>query len=1484
MRKRKVLAFLLAGAMLVGSLSGAAFSSDAKEEVKAAETAETAAEYPYLDTSLSFEERAADLVSRMTLEEKALQTITTSAAAIPRLGVSEYNYWSEGLHGVARSGHATSFPHGLGIASTWNKEMVYDMGEAISDEARGYTNEKGKGLSYWSPTINLARDPRWGRAEEGYGEDTYLTAALAENYVNGMQGEDDTYLKTIVTLKHFLANNSEFNRHNGSSELTDKELREYYSYTFKNVVENTDVASVMSSYNRVNGVPMSANRFLLTDVLRNTWGFDGYVTSDCWAIQDIYQNHKWQPEGLDHSVNSVEATAYAINAGCDINCGSTFHVNVKQAVEQGLLSEEDLDRALIRLFTARMKTGEFDPKEDVPYTSEEYSYNNQVESEEHKQLAEDMSDEAIILLQNEDNMLPLTADQKKIVIVGEMAQRCTQGDYSADPSSENRSTPVQGITTAAKRAGSGITVDYIDNYGVTDAQGVKYLQNIQGFELGYGSSSVTKKAADADAYEACVIESNSNKNFGYINSGAYAVYKNVDVSNLKTFAVQAAGAKTNAYSATVKVHLDSLSGQVIASVDTDYTTGWQNYNTFTENVAANVSGTHDLYITLEFNYSDVNFTEAEEKLIQEADAVIVVAGTRTIDGEGALGNPDSDSAEEVDRETLDFPRNQAGSILKCAQLNANTVVCISAVGQMNVEPFKDEVKAITWSTYNGQAQGNAIGRILYGEKNPSAKLTFSWYTNVFDLDDISIYSLQASDTSNGRTYQYFTGDVTWPFGYGLSYTNYEYSNVKIDKTSATTNDQIKVSVDVKNAGTRDGQEVVQMYVASPNADSADRPVKSLKGFEKVALKAGETKTVTMTLETKGLEFWDDENDKFDYDLGTYTVSVGPDSEQVKGTATFSMTEKAAPTLKTVTLTGKQVLKETDLGTPSETVLTAAMSDDSFVEVQDGEVTYSSSNEAVARVDENGAVTAVGIGTATITAKVTKDGVTQEGSYAVAVQESVKDLYYITNKGNNAVVAVNGGSTESGARLIEWENNGGTDQQWFLKEAGDGTYYWVNNKSNLLLSAADASKGAALIQKEKAEGDTKQLWKLEESEEDGYYLIVNAETGYALSRGPQENIAGWDLYPFIMAEKDASDEEQLWKLDALIEQYTVKVSAGEGGSVSPEGRKTVIKGGALVITVTPDEGYQVKDVLVNGESVGAVTEYVLKDMQADAVVEAVFEKAAVPTVNKEALQAAVDGAVSADEKSQYTEATWAVYEKALDTAKKVLADEKAVQTDVDAAVKALAKAQEGLEKVQPDPSEPAPSQPEPPKRPFVDVDQTSGYWYYDAVYYNYDNGIIEGVDTTHFDPLNDVVRGQFAIMLYRVEGKPAVSFADRFVDVAKNDWFADAVIWANKAEVVTGYTDGSGKFGPTDPILREQMAVMMYRYAKSKGYDVSQKADFSKFEDAASVSKYAEEAMEWAVGTGIITGKYEGTQIDPQGKALRAECAIIFQRFLEKYEK
>ena len=279
-----------------------------------------------------------------------------------------------------------------------------------------------------------------------------------------------------------------------------------------------------------------------------------------------------------------------------------------------------------------------------------------------------------------------------------------------------------------------------------------------------------------------------------------------------------------------------------------------------------------------------------------------------------------------------------------------------------------------------------------------------------------------------------------------------------------TDDQIQVSVDVKNTGSVEGQEVVEMYVVSPNAEDNDRPVKRLKGFDKVSLAPGETKTVTMTLNTDELEYWFEDAGRFDYDLGTYEIQVGPDSATSAVTASFSMTEKASPTLKTVTLTGKAIFDETEIGEPAETTLTAALSDDSFIEVTD--VTYSSSDESVARVDENGNVTAVGYGTATITAAVTWNGETVTGSYAVAVQETAgKDLYYITSKDGSVVIAVNGGSTASGALLIEWENNGGTDQQWSLKDAGDGNYYLVNSKSGLLATAESTEENAGLIQRE-----------------------------------------------------------------------------------------------------------------------------------------------------------------------------------------------------------------------------------------------------------------------------------------------------------------------------------------------------------------------------------------------------------------------------------
>ena len=456
MRKRKLVkasalamssVFVLTSAFSAFPVTG--YAAEKKEAVQEKAVPKV---LPYQDTSLSFEERAADLVSRMTLEEKQSQLKARTAAAIPRLGIREYDWWSEGLHGVARSGEATSFPTGLGIASTWDRDLVNQMMDATSDEARAYTNEKGKGLSYWSPTINMARDPRWGRAEESYGEDPYLSAQIGNSFVEGLQGDDEKYLKSIATVKHFALNNSEFNRHDGDSQTDERTLREYYTKAFKDVIEQADVESIMTSYNRVNGVPMPANAYMLDTLARRTWGFDGYVTSDCGAIRDVHASHHWVPDGWDHAVSPTEATALCIQAGNDLNCGSEYASQAINAVNEGILSEDDMDVALVRLFTSRMKTGEFDPAENVPYASEEYSWANQISAEDHTKVAAQAADEAVVMLKNEpaegekNTILPL--DEKKmdhVVIVGDLADEMILGDYSGTPNEKNRSTPVQGL-------------------------------------------------------------------------------------------------------------------------------------------------------------------------------------------------------------------------------------------------------------------------------------------------------------------------------------------------------------------------------------------------------------------------------------------------------------------------------------------------------------------------------------------------------------------------------------------------------------------------------------------------------------------------------------------------------------------------------------------------------------------------------------------------------------------------------------------------------------------------------------------------------------------------------------------------------------------------------------------------------------------------------------------------------------------------------
>ncbi len=969
---RRLLAIGLTLALLCGMLPAGVLAAEPKE-------AQTL--LPYQNPALSFEERAADLVSRMTPAEKYSQLTARTASAIPRLGIRAYDWWSEGLHGVARDGEATSFPTGLGIAATWDVELVNRMMQATSDEARDKYNSgrNNHGLNYWSPTINMDRDPRWGRVEETYGEDPYLTSRIAEAFINGLQGDsEDGYYKTISTAKHFLANNSEQNRHNGSSNVDERDLREYYTRAFKYSVEEANVGSIMTSYNAVNGVPMSVNEPILDDILRRTWGFDGFIVTDCGALNDIVGNHKWRPEGWSGAWNGASTAAYAINAGTDLNCGSVLGGNTSTADNTGLLTEDAVDRALVRLFTARIRTGEFDP-DGGPYAG----IRNTILSADNLQLAEDSADNAVVLLQNTDALLPLK-NIENLVLVGDLADEVILGDYSTD-APRNTSNAVQGISAALKRANPNAAFTYIP--GSTSTSTKTYMMNTRNLKLMDADGNVKQTVAMRDSVQQSGCQIESAGNIGYSSSGCWIKFPagHMRFDGVTQFSVEMSGDGGNTNVTKLELRaMDPVTGPLLGTVTANILNGWSDYRTYTFD--ATVGGGYtdqDVYLILKTLPMSDGFTAEEAAKIQAADAVVFFGGTRP--GENGF-------AEERDGANVDLPNHQNDLIAQVAALNENTVVYIQAVTQANVEPFRADVKAILWSTYNGQAQGNAAGRLLFGESVPSAKLPFTWYRNVAQLNHITDYTMRADENGAGRTYLYFTGDVTYPFGYGLSYTSFAYSNLTIDKTAVTPNDTIRVEFDVTNTGSVDAQEAAQLYVASPDAAAKERPIKQLKGFAKKAIAAGETAHFVIDLDASDLWFWDAENDKEVYDPGVYTIQVGADSAAAEGmTAQFTLAGALTPELHVVrAIPSGHILDYAEDDQAITVELTATCSDQSFVDLADEavNVVYTSSNPNVAGVDTSGNVTAVGGGLATITASVTLDGKTLSDSFAVAVKQSV----------------------------------------------------------------------------------------------------------------------------------------------------------------------------------------------------------------------------------------------------------------------------------------------------------------------------------------------------------------------------------------------------------------------------------------------------------------------------------------------------------------
>ncbi len=959
---------------------------------------------PYQDTSLSFEERTADLVSRMTLEEKVSQ-LGKDAPAIERLGISKYGWWKECLHGVARQGVATNFPAPLALSNTWNRDLVYSVADITSTEARGKNNRYN--LSYYTPTINMARDPRWGRNEETYGEDPYLTGQLGGEFVKGMQGDDEKYIKIIATIKHYAANNNEANRRGGSSLMSEFTLRNYYTKVFQNVCEIVMPGSVMSSYNATtiyrngellyNYLPSAANEYLLTDLLRRNWGFDGYVTTDCGAGEDLVKNTAYKQGVLGTtSAEYGEYIAEALMAGMDLECnlggGNMSTTYGADAVLSGYITEEQLETAIYHLFLQRFRTGEFDDNSAYRDIT-----SAMIETDEHVAVSEQAAEESWVLLKNDDNILPATT-AKNVAVVGNMANTLALGDYAGSPT--KTTNPIEGMT--AEFAKQGATVSHLG--AVADDE---KLFNVKSITLVLKDG----KTRSVDLSKATVSNgmSLSNGTLVDVTPQAAAVIKGVNFLDVASVKVEMATGAQMGGSLNIAY---GNGGPTVASIESVPTASTSTY-AVCEGVYTGedggYNGTEDMYISASPAVAPFS-VETYKAELDAADIIIAYAGT--IPKQDGFG--ESDSAESNDRESIDLPTHQSHVAEITAAYPDKTIVAMQTVGQMNVEPFMDNTKAILWTSYNGQTQGTALGKVLTGQVNPSGKLTTTWYKND-DLQKMVLanrakqtiggiegyytdYDIWPTDTHKGITYQYYTGTPVYPFGYGLSYTSYEYSNMTADKTDVDANGTVKFKVDVKNTGNVAGKEVVQLYISHPQTDD-NTPDRQLKGFEKVELAPGETKTVEFTLDVADLALYQESAVKMVMTEGEYTAVIGKNAADTALSKKFNVTGKLASTLKTVKAMPDGVTvnglicedgSELEAKTQINARVSAVMSDEERIELSDATVKYTSSNEEVATVNENGVVTSGATeGVATITVSVTVDGVEKTDSFPVVNKLLIK---------------------------------------------------------------------------------------------------------------------------------------------------------------------------------------------------------------------------------------------------------------------------------------------------------------------------------------------------------------------------------------------------------------------------------------------------------------------------------------------------------------
>ena len=886
------MSYLRRRAVVIGLCAVVAVLSLPTQAQQAAEQA------PYMNPALPVEKRVDDLIGRMTLEEKVSQ-MRDHAAAIPRLGVPKYDWWNEGLHGVAFAGYATNFPQVIGMAATWDTDLVHTMGVTTSTEARAKYNDAMRqdhhemffGLTFWAPNVNIFRDPRWGRGQETYGEDPFLTGRMAVAFVSGMQGDDPKHFRVVSTPKHYAVHSGpEPLRHGFNVDASPHDLEDTYLPAFRAAVTEAHAQSVMCAYNAIDGVPACASSMLLQNHLRDAWKFDGYVVSDCAAVADVNTGHHYAPD-------MAHAATAAVKAGTDLECGygegQAFPALV-DAVHQKLIKESEIDTALKRLFRARFELGMFDPPSSYAYGNIPMS---EVNSPEHRQLSLRAARESMVLLKN-DHTLPLKSDIARIAVIGPTAElvQSLQGNYNGPPPS-----PVYPLEGIEKRFPSA-KVAYAQGSTLVEGLAMPIEHTALHPAQGSGEGLTGEYFSSPDlSGQPVLTRTDRNINFNWD--------KVVPVNGLQrnSYSVRWSGTFT-----------PPAPGQYKLGVRVNYCYACENaegFRLYLDNklLVENGSKTPERGIVIE---AAVNFSDTQAHPIRleylhhtgsagidltwQAPAAVLrdqaVEAARQSDVTIAfVGLSPSLEGEEMpvklegfsggDRTSIDLPAAQEDLLKAVGATGKPLVVVLQNGSALAVNWAQEHANAILEAWYPGEEGGTAIAQTLAGDNNPAGRLPLTFYSSLSQLPPFQEYSM------HNRTFRYFSGKPLYGFGFGLSYTNFDYSSLKVDP-SVKAGDPVTVEGDVKNTGSVEGDEVAELYLAQPKA--FETPLRVLAGFKRLHLAAGESAHIKLTIDPRSMGQVDAKGNRVIVP-GEYTVSLGgaqPQEAASVQTGKFNVTGKA----------------------------------------------------------------------------------------------------------------------------------------------------------------------------------------------------------------------------------------------------------------------------------------------------------------------------------------------------------------------------------------------------------------------------------------------------------------------------------------------------------------------------------------------------------------------------------------------------------------